>query len=78
MDKGVIKVKRKFRFKASAKDFVKSSASWGLIENCVSVARKPQGVAVRDTKDASRTTLYFTRSEWKAFVKGMKNGEFNV
>ena len=46
--------------------------------NCVSVAVKSHGVAVRDTKDPSKTTLKFTQSEWKAFVKGVKNGEFDT
>ena len=33
---------------------------------------------MRDTKDPERrTALTFTRDEWDAFVKGVKNGEFD-
>jgi hypothetical protein len=44
---------------------------------CVQVAIKPEGVAVRDSKDGSKTTLTFTHDEWDAFVKGVKDGQFN-
>lgn len=43
---------------------------------CVQVAKRPQGVAVRDSKDASKTTLFFSHKEWDAFVGGVKAGEF--
>ena len=44
---------------------------------CVEVGQLPDGfVTVRDTKDPERrTSLTFTRDEWEAFVKGVKNGE---
>ena len=46
---------------------------------CVEVGQLPDGfVTVRDTKDPERrTSLTFTRDEWEAFVKGVKNGEFD-
>ena len=44
---------------------------------CVQVARKEQGVAVRDSKDANKMTLFFSPDEWDAFVKGVKVGEFD-
>ena len=44
---------------------------------CVQVAKKPQGVAVRDSKDTGKTTLFFSHNEWNAFVKGVKAGEFD-
>lgn len=60
--------------------FVKSSSSQpgGIITRCVAVARTPEVVAVRDTKDPSKTTLTFTHEEWKAFLEGVQAGEFNV
>ncbi|MFA6535920.1 MAG: DUF397 domain-containing protein [Candidatus Paceibacterota bacterium] len=59
--------------------FVKSSYSQpGGIINCVAVARTPDVVAVRDTKDPSKTTLAFTHSEWKAFLQGVRAGEFDI
>ncbi len=44
---------------------------------CVQVAKKAQGVAVRDSTDANKMTLFFSHDEWDAFVKGVKAGEFD-
>ena len=44
---------------------------------CVKVAIKPQGVAIRDSKDPMKTTLTFTNEEWDAFIRGVKDGQFN-
>jgi len=45
----------------------------------VAVARRADGtVRVRDTKDATKQSLTFTRSEWAMFIKGVKNSEFDV
>ena len=56
----------------------KSSASG--TGNCVEVAR-PSGdgdsVLVRDSKDPNGAVLRFTGPEWKAFVIGVKSGEFD-
>lgn len=41
------------------------------------VAIKSEGVAIRDSKDTHKQTLRFTLDEWNAFVKGIKNGEFD-
>ena len=43
---------------------------------CVQVAIKPQGVALRDSKDPTKKTLFFDHEEWKAFTTGVKEGEF--
>ncbi|MEK7463536.1 MAG: DUF397 domain-containing protein [Patescibacteria group bacterium] len=61
-------------------DFVKSSYSHpgGIITRCVSVAVKPEGVAIRDTKDPSKATQFYTREEWNAFIKAAKAGEFDL
>jgi hypothetical protein len=47
--------------------------------NCVEVADLPDGGrAVRDTKDHGRgPILRFTAGEWRAFVLGVKDGEFD-
>ena len=66
-----------FSFPVKDKDFRKSSASSSGGQLCVAIARKPQGVAVRDTKDRLKTTLFFTHPEWCAFLKGAKAGEFD-
>lgn len=45
---------------------------------CVGVAIKDGAVAVRNTNDATKTTLQFTTSEWHEFVKAVKIGEFDT
>ena len=62
------------------KDFKKSSYSnpGGIISTCVAVAIKPDGVAVRNSNDQTKTTVYFTVQEWKHFISGTKDGEFDV
>jgi hypothetical protein len=46
--------------------------------DCVEVGQLPGGsMSVRDTKDPERRSLVFTTDEWDAFVKGVKNGEFD-
>jgi hypothetical protein len=47
-------------------------------KTCVAVAIKPEGVAVRNSQDSSKTTVFFSAEEWIAFVKGVKSDEFNV
>jgi uncharacterized protein DUF397 len=36
------------------------------------------GMAVRDSKDPEGPILFFTPSEWAAFVGGVKDGEFDL
>lgn len=65
-------------FSVNDSDFIKSEASWGYVQNCVSVAIKPEGVAVRDTKDHGKATQFYTHNEWKAFTEGVKSGQFDI
>lgn len=44
---------------------------------CVMVAMRDGVVAVRDSKDPTKNTIVFTDTEWKAFVGGVKDGEFD-
>ena len=45
---------------------------------CVEVAANlPGAVAVRDSKDPDGPSLLFTPGEWRAFVGGIKSGEFD-
>ena len=53
----------------------KSSES--LNGDCVEVASLPDGVAVRDSKNPEGAKLTFSRSEWRAFLLGANQGEFN-
>ena len=65
------------KFQVSDHDFVKSSWSKNNPKTCVMVAMKPDGVALRDSKDATKNTLFFNHDEWKSFVSGVKSGEFD-
>lgn len=60
-------------------EFRKSSYT-GLGGNwaCVSVAMRKDAIAVRNTRDKKKTTLVYTPEEWKAFIKGVKDGEFDM
>jgi len=49
---------------------------WGSL--CVSVKISDDGVHVRNTGDNGKTTAVFSHEEWKVFVAGVKNGEFDV
>jgi Domain of unknown function (DUF397) len=48
-------------------------------QGCVETAFLPDGhVAVRDSKDRSGPALVYTPREWDAFIKGVKDGEFDL
>ncbi len=66
----------KHSFPVRDDDFQKSSWSKNNPKTCVLVAKKPEGVALRDSKDDGKNTLFFTRDEWDAFTKGVKSDEF--
>jgi hypothetical protein len=57
--------------------WTKSSLSFSN-GNCVEVANLPgPTIGVRDSKDTSGPVLHFTSDEWKAFLGGVRNGEFD-
>jgi len=46
---------------------------------CVEVADNLPGVvAVRDSKNPAGAALMFTPDEWRAFIGGAKDGEFDL
>jgi hypothetical protein len=47
-------------------------------DNCVEVATMDRTIAVRDSKDPSGPILTFTVDEWRAFINGVKAGEFDI
>jgi len=58
-------------------NWVKSSLSFAN-GNCVEVADLPDGgVGVRNSRDTTGPVLRFTSGEWRAFVAGARNGEFD-
>ena len=56
----------------------KSTRSGGNGGQCVEVRRHDGEIQVRDSKDLGGPVLTFTSAEWKAFVGGAKNGEFDL
>lgn len=54
----------------------KSTYSNGQAE-CVEVAVQPACVVVRDSKDRTGPVLVFSAEEWRAFIAGTRNGQFN-
>jgi hypothetical protein len=57
--------------------WVKSTHS-GDKTQCVEVAALPDGGrAVRDSKNPNGPVLLFTGMEWRAFVAGVRDGEFD-
>ena len=57
----------------------KSTRSGGNGGDCVEVAvNLPGVVAVRDTKDRAGAALVFTHTEWRAFLAGFRDGEFDL
>ena len=64
---------------AKEKDgFYVSLSSTGDWHHCVACKINEDTVQVRDTKDGKDTTLTFDHEEWRRFIKGVKNGEFDV
>jgi hypothetical protein len=49
-----------------------SSYSGGQGGECIQVAPRPRGVAVRDSKDAPGPVLSFSHEAWLGFVAGLK------
>ena len=45
--------------------------------DCVEVAERPDGMAVRDSKDPDGPVLQFTWAEWAAFLAGVRAGQFD-
>ncbi len=57
--------------------FKSSSSDAG--NDCVEAAftEQNEAVLIRDTKDRGGPVLRFPRSEWAAFIKAVKGGEFD-
>ncbi|MEV0345569.1 DUF397 domain-containing protein [Nonomuraea sp. NPDC050680] len=61
----------------SAAVWRKSSRSSDNGGQCVEVAvNLPGVVAVRDSKDPEGPKLIFAPAEWRAFIAGLKSGDF--
>jgi hypothetical protein len=58
--------------------FRKSTFSGASNANCVEVGFETSAVLMRDSKDKDGPVLRFTVEEWKAFLAGVKAGEFDL
>ena len=56
--------------------YYKSSSSKAA--GCVEVKFADGQVAVRDSKNRQNQPLVFNSIEWDAFIRGVKNGEFEL
>jgi len=56
--------------------WVKAQAS-GVDGQCVEVASAAGRIAVRDSKDPEGPILVYASSEFRAFLHGVRNGEFD-
>lgn len=48
------------------------------MNGCVEVAFIDGQVAVRDSKDPDGPALRFNTDEWRAFIRGVRGGEFDL
>jgi hypothetical protein len=53
------------------------TSSYSGYSDCVEVAFLDDRVAVRDSKDRQGAILTFTLREWRAFIAGARDGEFD-
>lgn len=56
--------------------YAKSSYSGAY--GCVEVALFTDGVFLRDSKNLDKEPHHFTPQEWRAFVAGVRDGEFDL
>lgn len=54
------------------------STSQGSDQTCVDVAVRDKQICVRDSKDPAGPILRFTFDEWRVFLHGVRNGEFEL
>jgi hypothetical protein len=52
-------------------------SSFSSMGNCVEVASDCGDVWLRDSKDPTGHWMRYTATEWDAFLRGAKNGEFD-
>lgn len=56
----------------------KSSRSGGNGGSCVEVRVHDERIQTRDSKDPAGPVLAFSAAEWSAFIRGVRDGEFDL
>ncbi|HET8657707.1 MAG TPA: DUF397 domain-containing protein [Micromonosporaceae bacterium] len=56
----------------------RTSSRSGNNGQCTQVRWRGNAVDVRDSKHPDGAVLTFTAEEWKAFISGVKHGEFDL
>jgi hypothetical protein len=59
-------------------DAVWRKSTYSTVNGCVEIAFLDGLVAVRDSKDRQAKALTFTPVEWRAFIDGVRDGEFDL
>ncbi|GAA2643932.1 DUF397 domain-containing protein [Paractinoplanes durhamensis] len=54
------------------------TSSYCTNSTCVQVGMTEDSVAIRDSKDLDQRPLKYTRDEWRQFIAGVKDGEFDL
>ena len=63
---------------ASADGVWRTSQASQVTGNCAEIAIGVDEVRIRHSQDRSGATLSFTHAEWRAFLDGARNGEFDL
>jgi Domain of unknown function (DUF397) len=53
-------------------------STYSALNGCVEIAFLDDMVAVRNSRDRDGGALVFTPVEWRAFVDGVRDGEFDL
>ena len=53
-------------------------SSFSASGNCIEVKITDSTICVRDSKNRQGSFLTFNSAEWKAFLKGVRHGEFDL
>jgi hypothetical protein len=53
-------------------------SSYSAEGNCVEVAFLGDGVAIRNSSDRQGPMLVFSSADWRSFLRGVRDGEFDL
>lgn len=53
-------------------------SSYSDSASCVEVRQTADGIETRNSNDRNGPVVTYTPAEWDAFIKGVRNGEFDL